>query len=173
MEIVDIRGIPLYSGDIEDEYGVPDAVVALKERIASSKGLLIASPEYNRSLPGGLKNAIDWLSRPPADIPRVFHGKPVALIGASVGGSGTQNAQAAWLPVLDALGMRPWLADRLLLSRAAAQFDENSRLIDWSARAELRAFMEGFSRFALDFRLEVLSAHAADAVGALEPSAAA
>ena len=78
-----IREIPLYDGDVEEEQGVPPAVRRLQHRIAAADGLLLVTPEYNGSVPGVLKNAIDWLSRPPADIPRVFRGRPVATMGAS------------------------------------------------------------------------------------------
>lgn len=66
LEIATIRGIPLYDGDSEAADGVPDTVTALKERIAAADGLLVATPEYNNSMPGVLKNAIDWLTRPPS-----------------------------------------------------------------------------------------------------------
>src|SRR5262249_39693105 len=89
LKIESIDGIPLYNGDVEAADGVPVRVSDLKNAIAAADGLLIATPEYNNSIPGVLKNAIDWLSRPPADIKRVFGGKPVAVIGASPGGFGT------------------------------------------------------------------------------------
>jgi chromate reductase, NAD(P)H dehydrogenase (quinone) len=68
--------------------------------------LLLATPEYNNSMPGVFKNAIDWLSRPPSDIPRIFGSRPVTVIGGSPGGFGTVLAQNAWLPVLRTLGVR-------------------------------------------------------------------
>jgi chromate reductase, NAD(P)H dehydrogenase (quinone) len=83
-----INGIPLYDGDLEAMEGIPTAVTELKDAITTADGLLIATPEYNNSMPGVLKNVIDWLSRPPADIDRVFGEKPVAVIGASLGGLG-------------------------------------------------------------------------------------
>ena len=104
LSIATIRGIPLYDGDLEAAEGIPAAVAALKDRIAGSDALLLATPEYNNSIPGVMKNAIDWLSRPAADTRRVFGGKPVALIGASPGGFGTILSQNAWLPVLRTLG---------------------------------------------------------------------
>src|SRR5262245_52864430 len=76
VEIASIREIPLYDGDVETSIGVPDAVQRLKESIASADGLLIVTPEYNNSMPGVLKNTIDWLSRPPADVRRVFASRP-------------------------------------------------------------------------------------------------
>ncbi|MCX8004040.1 MAG: NAD(P)H-dependent oxidoreductase, partial [Burkholderiaceae bacterium] len=78
LRIESIRGIPLYDGDVEREAGIPAEVARLKDAIAAADALLIATPEYNNGIPGVLKNAIDWLSRPPADIARVFGGKPVA-----------------------------------------------------------------------------------------------
>src|SRR3546814_4939214 len=78
----DLSGVPLYNADVEEEEGIPQSVADLKEAIAKADGLLLATPEYNNSIPGVFKNAIDWASRPPADIPRVFAAKPVAVIGA-------------------------------------------------------------------------------------------
>src|SRR5262245_58190471 len=86
LAIETIAGIPLYDGDVEASEGIPPRVVQLKNRISNADGLLLATPEYNNSIPGVLKNAIDWCSRPTTDIKSVFGGKPVALIGASPGG---------------------------------------------------------------------------------------
>jgi NAD(P)H-dependent FMN reductase len=147
LEIATIRGIPLYDGDIEKNQGIPDAVTALKEQIATADGLLLASPEYNNSMPGVFKNAIDWLSRPPADIPRIFGDRPVALIGASPGGFGTVLAQNAWLPVLRTLGMQPWFGGRLMVSRAGKVFNEAGELMDEQVRGQLEQFLQGFTGF--------------------------
>src|SRR5262245_44893247 len=103
IEIASIRGIPLYDGDLETEQGVPEPVQTLKDRIASADGLLLVTPEYNNSIPGVFKNAIDWLSRPSKDISRVFGDKPVAMMGATPGPGGTRMAQTAMLPVLRTL----------------------------------------------------------------------
>jgi chromate reductase, NAD(P)H dehydrogenase (quinone) len=146
LDIASIRDFPLYDGDL-DAAGPQPAVLALKERIAASDGLLIATPEYNHSLPGVLKNAIDWLSRPGSEIPKVFGGRPVAVIGASAGPGGTVLAQAAWLPVLRALGMAPWFGGRMLVSGAAKLFDESGRLVDADTRAKLGTFVKGFAEF--------------------------
>jgi chromate reductase, NAD(P)H dehydrogenase (quinone) len=147
IEQASIRGIPLYDADIEAESGIPPVVQDLKEKIARSAGLLLVTPEYNNSIPGALKNAIDWLSRPPADIPRVFRGRPVAVMGASPGRFGTVLSQAAWLPVLRTLGMRPWWGQRLLVGGAAKVFDDGGRLVDERVRTEVGAFIEGFAAF--------------------------
>ncbi|MDB5684112.1 MAG: reductase [Sphingomonas bacterium] len=148
LEIASIAGIPLYDGDSEAADGIPASVTALKEAIAAADGLLIATPEYNNGVPGVLKNAIDWASRPPADLARVFGGKPVALIGASPGGFGTVLGQNAWLPVLRTLGTELWTGGRLLVSAASTLFDGEGNLTDEATRARLAAFMAGFVIYA-------------------------
>jgi NAD(P)H-dependent FMN reductase len=147
LRIETIREIPLYDGDLEAAEGIPQPVTALKEAVASADGLLLATPEYNNSIPGVFKNAIDWLSRPPADIPRVFGGKSVALIGASPGGFGTILSQNAWLPVLRTLGAELWSEGRLLVSRAQGVFDEAGTLTDTAMKDRLREFLHGFVDF--------------------------
>jgi chromate reductase, NAD(P)H dehydrogenase (quinone) len=132
---------------VEAAEGIPAPVAALKDQIAAADGLLLATPEYNNSLPGVLKNAVDWLSRPTADIGRVFVGRPVAVIGASPGGFGTILSQNAWLPVLRTLGTAPWFGGRLLVSRAQGVFDEAGALADNAIEGQLRKFMEGFVAF--------------------------
>lgn len=147
LELADIRGIPLYDGDLEASEGLPTAVQALKEKVKACDGLLLATPEYNNGIPGVFKNAIDWLSRPGADIPQVFGNRPVAVIGASPGGFGTILSQNAWLPVLRTLGTRPWFGGRLLVSRASHAFDEHGVLVDEAVRTQLRDFLAGFVKF--------------------------
>ena len=147
VEIASIREIPLYDGDLEAEHGVPQAVQTLKSQIAGAGGLLLVTPEYNSSIPGVFKNAIDWLSRPPADIARVFGDRPVALMGATPGPGGTILAQAAWLQVLRTLGTRPWCGPRLMVSRADTVFDGDGRLKDEALRTRVRDFLAGFARF--------------------------
>lgn len=147
VEIASIRGIPLYDGDVEAESGIPDIVRDLKDRIARADGLLLVTPEYNNSIPGVFKNAIDWLTRPPADIPRVFGNRPVALMGATPGRGGTLLAQTAWLPVLRTLGTLPWFGPRLLVSEADRAFDEVGQLVHEPVRSQLQSFMAGFAAF--------------------------
>ncbi|MCG7394044.1 NAD(P)H-dependent oxidoreductase [Microvirga sp. ACRRW] len=139
-----IRGIPLYDGDVETAEGIPERVAALKEAIAAADGLLLVTPEYNNSIPGVFKNAIDWLSRPPADIKRVFGDKPVALIGASPGGFGTILSQNAWLPVLRTLGADLWSGGRLMVSRAQTVFNQDGTLADQKIEEQLKTYLEGF-----------------------------
>ena len=148
LQIKTIRGIPLYDGDLEAADGIPQPVRELKEAVTAADGLLLVTPEYNNSIPGVFKNAIDWLSRPPADIQRVFGGKPVALIGASAGGFGTVLSQNAWLPVLRTLGAELWSEGRLLVSRAQGVFDESGTLTDAAVKDRLREFLQSFVAFA-------------------------
>ncbi len=143
-----IAGIPLYDADEEQAHGLPSAVEKLKAQIEEADGLLLFSPEYNNSIPGVFKNAIDWTSRPAGDILRVFGGKPVAVLGASPGGFGTILAQDSWLSVLRTLGTRPWWSGRLMVARAGNVFDEEGRMTDEQTRERLERFLTGFVAFA-------------------------
>ena len=143
LTIASIAGVPLYNADAEAE-GMPPAVAALKDAVAAADGLLLVTPEYNNGIPGVFKNAIDWMSRPAADVPRVFGGKPVALIGASPGGFGTILAQTGWLPVLRTLGAQLWTGGRLMVPHAGAAFDGEGNLVDAAVRARLARFVAGF-----------------------------
>lgn len=147
LEIGSIHGIPLYDADLEKAEGMPQAVEDLKARIIACDGLLLATPEYNNGIPGVFKNAIDWLSRPPADIAKVFKNRPVAVVGASPGGFGTLLAQDAWLPVLRVLGMRPFFAERLVMSHAHRVFNDAGEMTDDVIRDRLRNFLRGFAAF--------------------------
>lgn len=138
-----IGDIPLYDGDAEATDGVPKAVTALKEAIAGADGVLLVTPEYNNGIPGVFKNAIDWASRPSADIPRVFRGRWFALIGASPGPHGTLLAQTAWLPVLRALGARVF-EGRFLLPHATDAFTAAGVLKDEATKARLSRFLADF-----------------------------
>jgi chromate reductase, NAD(P)H dehydrogenase (quinone) len=146
LEIASIRGIPLYDGDVESQ-GIPPAVAQLKDAVAGADGVLLVTPEYNNSIPGVFKNAIDWLSRPPADVKRVFSGRPFAVIGASPGPFGTTLSQAAWLPVLRTLGTHAWFGGRLAVARAAAVFDESGNLRDAAVEEQLKQFLAGYVAF--------------------------
>lgn len=139
-----IGSLPLFNQDVLERDGMPAAVTELKDSLRAADGLLIATPEYNWGIPGFLKNAIDWASRPASDIPDVFGDLPVALIGAG-GGAGTRFAQNAWLSVFRFLKMRPWFGQSLYLDRAHERFDEDNRLTDEATRAQLRAVVTGFA----------------------------
>ncbi|MFD2740923.1 NADPH-dependent FMN reductase [Sulfitobacter aestuarii] len=144
-----IADIPLYNADDEQAHGLPAAVEKLKEQIIEADGVLLFSPEYNNSIPGVLKNAIDWTSRPAGDISKVFGGKPFAVLGASPGGFGTILAQDAWLSVLRTLTTRQWHEGRLMVARAGGIFDDVGALTDEKMKDRLRAFVTGFTEFAV------------------------
>lgn len=152
LEIGSIKGIPLYDGDVEAAHGVPDSVAKLKERIVAADGVLLVTPEYNNSIPGTFKNAIDWLSRPSADIARVFGGRPFGVIGASPGGFGTLLSQTAWLPVLKTLGTAAYFGGRLQVSRAGDVFDKSGNLVDDRVREQLTKYLAGFCEFVAAIR---------------------
>ena len=118
-----------------------------KARVMACEGLLLVTPEYNNGIPGVFKNAIDWLSRPPADTAKVFKNRPVAVIGASPGGFGTILAQNAWLPVLRTLGTRPYFGGRLVMSHAHRAFNDEGGMTDAVTKDRLRDFMRGFVEF--------------------------
>ena len=149
VEIVEstIRGIPLYDGDEEAVNGVPEAAAKLKDLVAAADGVMLFTPEYNNSIPGVLKNAIDWMTRPPADISRVFSDKPFAIAGASPGNFGTVLSQEAWLPVMRTLRTRPWFGTKLMVSKASSVFDGDGRIVDEATDKRLRDFVEGFVAF--------------------------
>lgn len=146
IEVVTLHGVPLYDGDVEAA-GFPEAVSVLKDKIAAADGLLVVTPEYNGGIPGVTKNAIDWLSRPASDIPRVFGGKPTGVIGATPGPAGTRLAQTAWLPVFRALGVVPYHGQLLYVDGAAKAFDASGELVDAKVRERATKYVEGFTAF--------------------------
>ena len=141
IETFDLHGIPLYDGDVEAA-GLPAAVVRFRERIAAADALLIVTPEYNYSMAGVLKNAIDWASRPP-DQP--FRGKPVAIAGASMGGFGTARAQYHLRQTCVFLDMLPLNKPEVFVSTAHQKVDAEGRLTDEPSRTALRALLEALA----------------------------
>lgn len=145
IEIATLHGIPLYDGDLEAAEGIPAAVDALKTRIRASDALLLATPEYNNGMPGVLKNAIDWLSRPASELRQLFGGRPLALMGASPGGFGTQLSQAAWLPVLKSLDVPVWTGKSLMLSRAHQTIGADGEIADAAALRTIGDFVAAYA----------------------------
>ena len=141
MEIVDVdlRGLPFYDGDVEAA-GDPEPVTAFKEAIRSANALLIATPEYNRGVPGVLKNAVDWASRPPLGSP--LAGKPVAIMGASTGRGGTARAQEQLRAALEFSRASVLNEPEVLVPEAYMRFDEQGRLTDDETRREIAALLE-------------------------------
>lgn len=133
VDLLDLRdvGLPIYDGDLEEKEGLPEGARQLKERVRAADALLIATPEYNHSIPGGLKNAIDWASRPP-DNP--FRGRLALLMSASPGSFGGTRGMLALRHVLMALFVTV-LPNSVHLAHAGAAFDETGRLKDEKTRS--------------------------------------
>jgi chromate reductase len=143
----DLNEIPLYNQD-EDSATPPESVARLREAIRNSDALLISTPEYNYSLPGVLKNAIDWASRPPGK--SVLNGKPVAIMGASTGLSGTMRAQLAWRPVFLFTDSPMVGKPEVYVAQAGQKFDREGRLIDEMARKLICQLLENLVKLAED-----------------------
>jgi chromate reductase len=133
-----LKEVPPYDED-DDVQPAPAAVAALRAAIAGADAVLIATPEYNSSIPGHLKNAVDWVSRPLAANP--LRNKPVAVIGASTGAFGAVWAQAELRKVLAATGARVVEAD-VALGHAHAKFDGDGELVDETVRDQLQEVVD-------------------------------
>jgi chromate reductase, NAD(P)H dehydrogenase (quinone) len=129
----EIGTLPFYDGDVEAA-GDPETVVRFKQSIREADALLIATPEYNRGVPGVLKNAIDWASRPPLASP--LAGKPVAIVGASTGRGGTARAQEQLRAALEFSRAEVLEGPEVLVPEAFVCFDERMKLVDPGIRAE-------------------------------------
>ncbi|MCR4393970.1 MAG: NAD(P)H-dependent oxidoreductase [Dehalococcoidales bacterium] len=134
LEIFDLDGIPLYNADLEAS--MPEKVKLFKSAIRNADAILIATPEYNRSISGVLKNAIDWASRPPQDNP--FDGKPVALMSASTGMLGGAGAQYHLRQTFVFLNMHPLNRPEVFVSFANQKFDANGNFTDEKGKQLIR-----------------------------------
>ncbi len=142
--LLEIDDLPLFNEDIEKS-DYPESATRLKAGLARSDGLIIATPEYNYGIPGGLKNALDWASRPADDSP--LDDLPIALMGASMGMAGTARAQLA-LRDLFVFTKSPVLpGPEILVASAHEQFDDDGRLTDEDTEAFLRDFLDRFEVF--------------------------
>jgi len=140
LEIIGLEGIPLYSQDIENN--MPPAVVQMKAKIRAADAILIATPEYNYSMPGVLKNAIDWCSRPYGD--SAWDGKKVALMGASPAELGTSRAQYHLRQVFVYFNAKILNRPEFMLGKAHEKFDANGKLIDPKTKEKLKEFLVAF-----------------------------
>lgn len=143
IESADIGAIPLYNEDVRAR-GFPPQVEKLRAQIAAADALLFVTPEYNYSMPGVLKNAIDWASRPP-DQP--FAGKPVAIMGAGAGMAGTARAQYDLRRSCVFLDMHPVNKPEVLIGQAQTKFDASGRLTDEAARGFIRDLLVALERW--------------------------
>lgn len=142
IETFDLRQVPLYNGDVEAA-GDPPGVAALKNAIRAADGVLFATPEYNHGVPGVMKNAVDWASRPPREA--ALQGKPVALIGASPGITGTARGQSQLRQAFEFTDSYCMPQPELLVFKAHEKLDEGGRLTDEPTRAYLGKFLAAFA----------------------------
>ncbi len=137
--------MPLYNGDDEDATGVPDEAQDLAAQIAEADAVAIATPEYNQSFPGGLKNALDWVSRTAG---KPWADKPVAIMSAAAGRTGGARAQYALRLAMNSFQPRLLTGPEVMIAGAAKEFDENGHLTSDRYRASLEALMEKLSKTA-------------------------
>lgn len=141
FETGSIDEFPLYDADLQAT-GFPESVIRLGEQISDADAVLFVSPEYNYSVPGVLKNAIDWISRLPN---QPFAGKPVALMGASMGGIGTARMQYHLRQVLVFLDARPLNKPEVMIGAAHEKFDNEGRLTDDKTREVIGKLLTSLS----------------------------
>jgi chromate reductase len=149
MEIINLQGIPVFNQD--DELAPPPAVVAFKQKILAADAILFATPEYNYSLPGGLKNAIDWASRPYGE--SAWQGKAAAIMGVSIGNFGTARAQYDLRKILVALDMPVVVQPEVMIGNATERFDKNGRLSDERNRQLIEKLLKALIRLENSTRL--------------------
>ena len=137
LEIFDLERIPPFNQD--EEAPPPERVGQFKQRIRAADAILIVTPEYNYSIPGVLKNAIDWASRPYGD--NAWEGKPVAIMGASIGAQGTSRAQYHLRQVFVFLNMYPLNRPEVMISNAAQRFDEKGNLKDEETKSNIQKLL--------------------------------
>lgn len=137
LEIFELDGIPVFNQD--DDQNPPAKVVELKQRIREADAILIVTPEYNYSIPGVLKNAIDWASRPYGD--SAWNGKPAAIMGASIGAIGTARAQYHLRQIMVFLNMFPINQPEVMIGAAAERFDAQGNLTDEKTKDFIRQLL--------------------------------
>lgn len=137
-EMGDIR-LPLFNADDQQAHGIPEAVQRLADRVAAAGAVVIATPEYNQSIPGGLKNALDWISRTDG---KPWMDKPVAIMSATAGRAGGARVQYALRLALNPFQPRLLTGPEVMVAGAAKEFDEDGRLISERYRTTLTKLME-------------------------------
>jgi len=141
IEIFEIDGLPGFNQD--EEKNPPQKVVDLKARIRAADAILLVTPEYNYSVPGVLKNAIDWASRPYGD--SAWTGKPVAVMGASIGALGSARAQYHLRQMFVFLNMEPVNQPEVMIASAGNSFDEQGNLTDETSKKLIRQLLQNLA----------------------------
>lgn len=154
MDILPIGDLPLYNADddLPEARERPQVVTRFREALSHADGIVLVSPEYNYSIPGGLKNAIDWASRG-QDSPLLR--KPVAVMGATTGMWGTVRMQVAFLPVFQFLDMKPVLKPEVLVASANTKFDPEGKLTDEKAAQLVKQKLEALKNLIIQLRQPV------------------
>ncbi len=150
MEIFDLDDIPFFNSDVEAE-GTPEPVLAFRAAMKRADALLIASPEYNYSVTGVLKNALDWASRKGSDERPPLDGKVVGIMGVG-GGFGTIRSQLHLREILQHNDLFVLPRPQVTLARAGAHFDENGRLVDERSRAKVQALVDALHQWVVKLR---------------------
>jgi chromate reductase len=143
LDIFDLDGIPAFNQD--EEKNTPAKVVELKQRIRAADALLIVTPEYNCSIPGVLKNAIDWATRPYGD--NAWSGKPAAIMGASPGMLGTARAQYHLRQICVGLNVFPINQPEVMIANAAERFDAEGNLTDETTKNRIRQLLQNLAEW--------------------------
>jgi chromate reductase len=139
FEFAEIGDLPLYNQDVEDA-GAPESVKRLKAQVKAADAILFASPEYNYSMSGVMKNAIDWVSRPPAE--NAFNGKPCGIMSASTGMLGGARGQYHLRQSAVFVNLHVMNKPEIVIAKAAEKFDVNGKLTDEATRKMLSTFMK-------------------------------
>lgn len=148
IEIADISGFPLYDDDVRLA-GYPAAVETLRAQIAAADAVIFATPEYNFSVSGVLKNAIDWASRPPS---QPFDGKPIAILGASLGPTGTARAQYDLRKMMVFLNAFPINKPEVMINFAKDKFNAEGELTDETTKGFLQQMLASLEAWTLKLR---------------------
>jgi chromate reductase len=148
IEKFDIKDIPLFNQDVE-ALGIPDPVKIFRNKIQAADGLLIITPEYNYSIPGVLKNAIDWASRPPNP---PLNGKPLAIMGATMSMGGTMKAQMHLRQVCVNTNTIPMNKPEILVSSAQNKFDASGKLTDDATRGQISKMLVSYKSWVERFK---------------------
>lgn len=148
IDVFDLAQVPLYNGDVEAE-GDPEAVARLKQAIAAADGVLMATPEYNHGVPAVMKNAVDWASRPPRSAP--LGGKPVGIIGASPGITGSARGQSQLRQAFEFTNSYCMPQPELLVFKAHEKFDPEGRLTDAATGEHLSRYLTAFAAWVRRF----------------------
>jgi chromate reductase len=149
LEIFDLAVVPLYDGDVEAA-GDPPGVADFKAKIHAADGVLMVSPEYNHGVPGVMKNAVDWASRPPQAA--ALAGKPVGIIGASPGITGSARGQSQLRQAFEFTNSYCMPQPELLVFRAHEKFDAAGRLTDEATASHLSGYLQAFMAWVLRFK---------------------